>query len=89
MNFENKIEDQFDTDGGGNKSIISGSKTGSTTFTIAGLNYQSKLLLTCVKTADLLTTAHFGHDVLGKRFIAHVTMVFSTAWPGGTDMNRQ
>ena len=59
LNFENKIEDQFDTDGGGNKSIISGSKTGSTTFTIAGLNYQSKLLLTCVKTADLLTTAQF------------------------------
>jgi len=31
----------------------------------------------------------FGHDVREKRFIAHVTMVFSTAWPGGTDMNRQ
>ncbi|MDY5406964.1 MAG: hypothetical protein SPG42_01405, partial [Candidatus Cryptobacteroides sp.] len=29
------------------------------------------------------------HDVREKRFIAHVTMVFSTAWPGGTDMNRQ
>lgn len=73
LNFENKIEDQFDTDGGGNKTIISGSKTGSITFTIAGLNYQSKLLLTCVKTADLLTTTQFfGHDVREKRFIAHV-----------------
>ena len=47
-------------------------------------------LLACVKTADLLTTAQFfGHDVREKRFIAHVTMVFSTAWSGDTDMNRQ
>lgn len=35
-----KIEDKFDTDGAGNKSIISGSKTGSITFTIAGLHYK-------------------------------------------------
>ena len=70
-----KIEDKLDSDGGGNKTIISGSKTGSITFTIAGLHYQSKLLLTCVKTADLLTTTQFSDMTCVKNVLSRTSSI--------------
>ena len=42
--------------------------------------HQAARLLACVKTADLLTIAQFsGMTCVKKRFIAHITTVFTTA----------
>lgn len=55
-----KIEDKLDSDGGGNKTIISGSKTESTTFTIAGLNYKKgdELYMLVVYDKDAATITY-------------------------------